>query len=51
MSALCNIISVIGRLNGIITFAIVRCRKIKMLNKTRFGVSNSQGTQNIETTT
>ena len=43
MCVQCKIISLISRLQHIITFFIVRCRQIKMLNKTaRFGVSNLQ---------
>ena len=45
MSVQCNIISLTGHLQDIITFIIIRCRQTKILKKTcRFGVSNSEGT-------
>ena len=45
-------ISLIGLVQDITTFSIVKCRQIKILKKTaRFGVSNSPGTQNRESAT
>ena len=41
MSVQCNIISLIGRLQDIITFVILKCKQMKTLKKTaRFQVSN-----------
>ena len=52
MSVQCDIISLLFRLQDIITFVIVRYRQTKILKETaRFAVSNSQRTQNTETAT